>query len=80
MILNHLTVSHRLKSLTLDALKLPMKYIQIKSNWYYIFWSIATAAVVVGQISVVISHNRLSDNLESIIIEQAREKINKASN
>ena len=47
---------------------------QHKQRYYYIFWSIATLAVVIGQISVVKTYNRLSDNLEYIIIEQAREK------
>ena len=47
---------------------------QHKQRYYYIFWSIATISVVIGQISVVKTYNRLSDNLEYIIIEQAREK------
>ena len=50
---------------------------QHKQRYYYIFWSIATLAVVIGQISVVKTYNRLSDNLEMIIIEKAYEKINK---
>jgi len=50
---------------------------QHKQRYYYIFWSIATLAVVIGQISVVKTYNRLSDNLETIIIEKAYEKINK---
>ena len=47
---------------------------QHKQRYYYIFWSIATLAVVIGQISVVNTYNRLSDNLEVIIVEKAREK------
>jgi len=50
---------------------------QHKQRYYYIFWSIATLAVVIGQISVVKTYTRLSDNLEMIIIEKAYEKINK---
>lgn len=50
---------------------------QHKQRYYYIFWSIATLAVVIGQISVVKTYNRLSDNLETIIIEKTYEKINK---
>jgi len=50
---------------------------QHKQRYYYIFWSIATLAVVIGQISVVKTYNRLSDNLEMIIIEKTYEKINK---
>jgi len=53
---------------------------QHKQRYYYIFWSIATLSVVIGQICVVNTYNRLSDNLEFVIIEQAREKVNKASN
>jgi len=53
---------------------------QHKQRYYYIFWSIATLAVVIGQISVVKTYNRLSDNLEYIIIEQAREKTAETSN
>ena len=52
---------------------------QLKQRYYYIFWSIATLSVVIGQICVVNTYNRLSDNLEFIIIEQAREKILKAA-
>jgi len=52
---------------------------QHKQRYYYIFWSIATLAVVIGQISVVNTYNRLSDNLEYVIIEQAREKVNKTA-
>ena len=52
---------------------------QHKQRYYYIFWSIATLSVVIGQINVINTYNRLSDNLETIIIEQAREKILKAS-
>ena len=53
---------------------------QHKQRYYYIFWSIATLSVVLGQINIINTYNRLSDNLESIVSEQAREKINKASN
>ena len=52
---------------------------QHKQRYYYIFWSIATLSVVIGQINVFNSYNRLSENLEIILIEQAREKIHKAS-
>ena len=53
---------------------------QHKQRYYYIFWSIATLSVVLGQINIINTYNRLSDNLETIVIEKAREKINKASN
>ena len=49
---------------------------QHKQRYYYIFWSIATVAVVVGQINVSMSYNRLSNSLEYIIIEQANKKVN----
>ena len=53
---------------------------QHKQRYYYIFWSIATLVVLLGQISVITSYNRLSSNLEFLIIEQAREKIGKTAN
>ena len=53
---------------------------QHKQRYYYIFWSIATLVVLTGQISIITSNNRLSDNLETIIIEQTREKISKTAN
>ena len=53
---------------------------QHKQRYYYIFWSIATVAVVVGQINVSMSYNRLANSLEYIIIEQARQEVNKTSN
>jgi len=52
---------------------------QHKQRYYYIFWSIATLAVVIGQISVVKTYNRLSDNLEYVIIEQASQKTSKTA-
>ena len=52
---------------------------QHKQRYYYIFLIIATLSVVIGQICVVSTYNRLSDNLEYVIIEQAREKVNKAA-
>ena len=52
---------------------------QHKQRYYYIFWSIATLSVVIGQICVVNTYNRLTNNLEYVIIEQAREKVNKTS-
>jgi len=53
---------------------------QHKQRYYYVFWSIATLAVVIGQISVVSTYNRLSDNLEYVIIEQTRTKTSKTAN
>ena len=53
---------------------------QHKQRYYYIFWSIATFSVLLGQINIISTHNRLSDNLETIIIEKANEKVSKASN
>ena len=37
---------------------------QVKSKWYYIFWSIATLAVVLGQIYVANSYRTLAHILE----------------
>ena len=53
---------------------------QHKQRYYYIFWSIATLAVVLGQISVVNTYNRLSNNLEFVILEQASQKTSKTTN
>jgi len=53
---------------------------QHKQRYYYIFWTVATLSVVIGQICVVNTYNRLSDNLEYIIIEQAREKTAETAN
>ena len=53
---------------------------QHKQRYYYIFWGLATLCVVIGQINIISTYNRLSDNLESFIIEETRQKINKASN
>jgi hypothetical protein len=43
---------------------------QHKQRYYYIFWSIATLIVLSGQLSIISSNNRLSDNLELIILEK----------
>ena len=53
---------------------------QHKQRYYYIFWGIATLCVVIGQINIISTYNSLSDNLEFLIIEETRQKINKASN
>jgi len=37
---------------------------QIKQRYYYIFWSIATIAVVLGQIYVASSYKSLADALK----------------
>ena len=36
---------------------------QVKSKWYYIFWGMATASVVAGQIYVGSGYNKMSDSL-----------------
>ena len=53
---------------------------QHKQRYYYNFWSIATLVVLTGQVFIITSNNRLSNNLEVLILEQAREKINKIAN
>ena len=53
---------------------------QHKQRYYYIFWGLATLCVVIGQINIISKYNLLSDNLEFIVIEQTRQKTNKASN
>jgi len=37
---------------------------QIKQRYYYIFWSIATLAVVLGQIYVASSYKQLAEALK----------------
>ena len=53
---------------------------QHKQRYYYIFWGLATLCVVIGQISIINTYSRLSDNLETLILEETRQKINEASN
>jgi len=36
---------------------------QIKSHWYYVFWSLATLAVVLGQVYVATSYRALANAL-----------------
>ncbi len=43
---------------------IPTQPKQIKSKWYYIFWSIATLSVVLGQIYVASSYRTLAHILE----------------
>ena len=39
---------------------------QVKSKWYYIFWGMATASVVAGQIYVGNGYRQMSDNLDKM--------------
>jgi hypothetical protein len=41
---------------------------QLKQRYYYYFWSIATLAVVFGQIYVAISYRGLTDALYKTLI------------
>ena len=41
---------------------------QLKQRYYYIFWSIATLAVVLGQIYVAISYRSLTTALREVLI------------
>ena len=52
----------------INLLTTPHQPKQIKSKWYYIFWGIATLSVVIGQMHVANSYNRISDNLEHMIL------------
>ena len=45
---------------------------QIKSKWYYIFWGIATAAVVMGQFQVGNGYRQMVDSIEQIKNEICR--------
>ena len=53
---------------------------QHKQRYYYIFWGLATLCVVIGQINNISTYSRLSNNLELLIIEQARTKTSEAAN
>ena len=39
---------------------------QVKTRWYYIFWGIATASVVAGQIYVGSGYNKMSESLNKL--------------
>ena len=41
---------------------------QLKQRYYYIFWSIATIAVVSGQIHVANAYNRMSSTLTEVLL------------
>ena len=41
---------------------------QLKQRYYYIFWSIATLAVVTGQIYIATSYNHLAKALEASLL------------
>ena len=43
---------------------------QLKQRYYYIFWSIATLAVVSGQIHVSNAYNRMANSLEMVLLEK----------
>ena len=52
---------------------------QHKQRYYYIFWSIATLSVVIGQINIISTYNRLSDTLEKVLVEQTRKEVIKTT-
>ena len=69
---------------TFEYLDIPIIYTmtapkQHKQRYYYIFWSIATLSVVIGQINIISTYNRLSDNLEKVLIEQTRKEVVKTT-
>ena len=41
---------------------------QLKQRYYYIFWSIATLAVVIGQIYVATSYKDLATALRQVLL------------
>ena len=52
-------------------IKLPMTKLpppQHKQRYYYIFWSIATIAVVVGQVYVACSYRDLASALRQVLL------------
>jgi len=40
---------------------------QVKSMWYYVFWSVATISVVLGQIYVASSYRELASALSKLL-------------
>ena len=48
----------------INTMTLPTQPKQIKSHWYYVFWSIATIAVVIGQVYVATSYRYLAEALK----------------
>ena len=43
-----------------------MKKHQIKSGYYYIFWGLATASVLFGQVYVGSGYRQMSESIEQI--------------
>ena len=43
---------------------IPSQPKQVKSMWYYVFWSIATLAVVLGQVYVATGYRELANVLK----------------
>ena len=67
-----------------ESLDIPIIYTmtapkQHKQRYYYIFWSIATLSVVIGQINIISTYNRLSDTLEKVLVEQTRKEVIKTT-
>ena len=46
-----------------------MKKHQIKSGYYYIFWGLATASVLVGQVYVGSGYRQMSESIEEVTKE-----------
>ena len=40
---------------------------QVKSMWYYVFWSVATISVVLGQVYVASSYRELASALSKLL-------------
>ena len=43
---------------------------QLKQRYYYIFWSSATLAVVLGQIYVASSYKQLAETLKQVLLNR----------
>ena len=41
-------------------------YHQVKAQWYYIFWGIATVSVVMGQIYVGTGYRAMVNSIEEV--------------
>ena len=68
----YIPYSHPLFKESLDipiiyTMTIPHQPKQVKSMWYYVFWSVATISVVLGQIYVASSYRELASALSKLL-------------
>jgi len=49
------------------TMTIPHQPKQVKSMWYYVFWSVATVSVVLGQIYVASGYKELASALSKLL-------------